>query len=70
MKKVMYGLMAAALSLGLAAGPAFAGAVSPRVDGVSKIEQVATKKKTKKVAKKAPAKKKTTAAKKKASKTA
>ena len=68
MKKVVYGLMAAALSLGLAAGPAFAGAVSPRVDSVSKIEQVAAKKKAK-TAKKT-VKKKTQTAKKKAKKSA
>jgi len=46
MKKVMYGLMAAALSLGLAA-PSFA-ATAPRVDGTSHIVKVqqTTKKKT------------------------
>ena len=62
MKKVLHGLMAAAFTFGLAAAPAFA-AVSPRVESVSKIEDVATKSK-KKVAKKAPAKKKTQTAKK------
>jgi hypothetical protein len=68
MKKVLHGLMAAALSLGLAASPAFAGAVSPRVDGVSNIEQVATKKKNKSVKK--ATKKKTQTAKKKTKKSA
>ena len=63
MKKVLHGLMAAAVTLGLAAAPAFA-AVSPRVETGSKIEQVASKTTKKKVAKKAPAKKKTQTAKK------
>ncbi len=46
MKKVMFGLMAAALSLGLSA-PSFA-ATAPRVDGTSHIVKVqqTTKKKT------------------------
>jgi hypothetical protein len=66
MKKVLHGLMAAAVTLGLAAAPAFA-AVSPRVETGSKIENVQQSTKTtkkKKVAKKAPTKKKTQTAKK------
>ena len=57
MKKVMYGLMAAALSLGLAA-PSYA-AVSPRADGQSHIVKVQQTKK--KVAKKKSSKKTATA---------
>jgi hypothetical protein len=63
MKKVMYGLMAAALSLGLAA-PSYA-AVSPRADGSSHIvkvqqtkKKVAKKKSSKTQTAKKPAKKK------------
>ncbi|HEX9464938.1 MAG TPA: hypothetical protein VGB82_20245 [Alphaproteobacteria bacterium] len=58
MKKVMYGLMAAALSLGLAA-PSFA-AVSPRADGTSHVVKVQQTTK-KKVAKKKSSKKTATA---------
>lgn len=58
MKKVMYGLMAAALSLGLAA-PSFA-AVAPRADGTSQIVKVQQTTK-KKVAKKRSSKKTATA---------
>ena len=62
MKKVMHGLMAAAVAFGLTAAPAFA-AMAPRVETGSQIVKVAqsTKKKTTKkvAAKKAPAKKQT-----------
>jgi len=50
MKKVMYGLMAAALSLGLAA-PSFA-ATAPRVDGTSHVVKVQQTTKKKQAAKK------------------
>jgi hypothetical protein len=66
MKKVLHGLMAAAVTLGLAAAPAFA-AVSPRVESgsqIEKVQQTTKQTKKKKVAKKAPAKKKTQTAKK------
>jgi hypothetical protein len=74
MKKVVYGVMAVALSLGLAAAPSFA--ATPRAKTTSHVTQVqqqtttkkAPAKKTaakkapaKKTAKKAPAKKKTSA---------
>jgi len=64
MKKVLHGLLAVAVTLGLSVGSAFA-AVSPRVESGSQIVKVAqtTKKTTKKkvAAKKAPAKKSQTA---------
>jgi hypothetical protein len=66
MKKVLHGLMAAAVTLGLAAAPAFA-AVSPRVEtgsNIVKVQQTTKTTKKKRVAKKAPAKKKTQTAKK------
>ena len=64
MKKVLYGVMAAALSLGLATAPSFA--ATPRVKGDSQITQAQAKK----TAKKAPAKKSTKTAKKPAAKKA
>ena len=68
MKKVMYGLMAAALSLGLAA-PAFA-ATAPAVHGtshVTKVQQPAPTTTKKKSTKKSSSKKKSSSTKKKSS---
>jgi hypothetical protein len=52
MKKVLYGMMAAAISLGLATAPSFA--ATPRVKGDSQVTHVQSTKKTpaKKTAKK------------------
>jgi len=67
MKKVMYGLLAAALSLGLAA-PSFA-ATAPAVQGTSHVTKVqqTTPAPKKKTTKKKSSKKKSSPAKKKAS---
>jgi hypothetical protein len=71
MKKVLHGLMAAAVTLGLSAAPVFA-AVSPRIESgttnIEKVQQTTKTTKKKRTARKAPAKKKTQTAKKPAMK--